>query len=324
MGNKSVDIKVILSVVILNYNSIDLMKRCIKQLCNIAPIDTEVIVIDNGSNDGSAEWLHSQSDYYVHSIYLASNVGFAAGCNEGIKKSTGEYVLLLNTDAFPELGSLDILVGYLKKHPEVGIVGPQLLYPDHRWQHSSARLLNTNSAIMAAFGITILEKILSIIFWRYFGNWWNPRSVDTVVGASILLRRTMIDKIGLLDTRFFFYVEDVEYCYRARKNGWDVRLIPASHVTHLCGGSSIRTEPIKTMKFLCTAEREFILGEFGLNAWKKYRFWMIINYSWRAIVARVLGDIERFQLYKESKKIYSSISIITPSPRDNNNIFINR
>ncbi len=294
----------ILSVVIVNFNAKELLQQCLENLFSLSLPDSEILVIDNGSSDGSAEWLLEQHLFPIQAVCLPNNIGFAAGCNEGIVRSQSKYVLLLNTDAFPIRGAVEILVDYLEQHSTVGIAGPQLLYPDGRWQFSTALVLSVRTAFFSALGITTIEHLLARLMWRYGRQFWRPHTVGVIAGASMLIRRTMLETIGLLDSSFFFFAEDVELCHRAKLCGWQVRFVPQSQVVHLRGGSSFRKMPTDTLVMRRDAERAFILTTYGQDAWKKYVFWTCVGYHWRAALARFLGQSERFSTYRAALNIY--------------------
>jgi N-acetylglucosaminyl-diphospho-decaprenol L-rhamnosyltransferase len=294
-----------LSIVIVNYDGGDLLRECVTNLHPVAPPGSEVIVVDNGSSDRSVEWLleaHIAADHIVH---LPDNVGFAGGCNAGIARARGEYVLLLNTDAFPEPGSLEVLIDFLKRHPEAGIAGPQLLYPGGRWQYSAGPILGPRSAMMSAIGVTPLRHLVARASWRLFSQHWRSEPVEFVAGACMLLRRTMIESIGPLDADYFFFAEDVEYCHRANLQGWAVVFVPQSRVIHLRGGSSSRKTPVGTMELQRNAVYEFITKTYGQAYWKQYAFWIRFGLCWRGAIATIMGNEARREVYTAGRRLYS-------------------
>lgn len=274
-----------LSIVVVNYNTLDLLKECIYNLLNFL-FFIEIIIIDNSSNDGSSNWLVGINDQRVKSICLPENRGFAAGCNAGISQTSGEYILLLNTDAFPTQQALEILVEHLEQHPETGIVGPQLLYANGRWQRSGGRMLSPNTAILDALGITSLEHTVTALLSKIN---LRAREIGYVDGACMLIRRAVIEQIGGLDERFFFFVEDAEFCHRARQNGWRVDYVPQSRVIHLRGGSSSQKNFQKSAAMQLASRKIFIEQVYGKSAWSKTAFWLAANYSWRYIACRIVS-----------------------------------
>ena len=139
-----------LSIIIVNFNSLSYLKDCLLNLHNVnIPFDFEIIVVDNGSRDGSQEWLKTQSQCKY--ILSSENHGFAKGNNLAIKEAEGEYILLLNTDAFPQRGSIERLINFLETHKQAGIAGPQLNFPDGRWQRGYNIIPSVKKAWMVLF-----------------------------------------------------------------------------------------------------------------------------------------------------------------------------
>lgn len=209
----------------------------------------EVVVVDNGSSDGSAALVERRfSDVTV--LALRRNLGFAAANNLGLARCAGRYRLLLNPDCVVHEGALAALVAYADAHPQVGLLGPKLLNADGSLQYSCRRF-PTLSALL--FRNTPLGR------W-FPGNPWaeaylmaaddhdRPRSVDWLSGACLMARAEAIEEIGLLDERFFMYCEDMDWCYRAHRAGWQVHYLPGARVTHLVGRSSDRRPAAMTVE----------------------------------------------------------------------------
>lgn len=295
-----------LSVVIVNFNTLDLLQRCLEQLKEVlTAFPAEIVLADNASTDGSREWIQALASQQIHCVLSPENLGFAGGCNLGIQQATGEYILLLNTDAFPESGALETLVEYLEQHPDVGIVGPQLVYPGGRWQRSTGRIPSPCSAFLDALGITSFEHTLATIMWPLIGHRWRSRAVEYVDGACMLIRRAVVDQIGDLDERFFFFVEDAEYCARARRHGWKVKYVPQSHVVHLRGGSSSQKDYARTVKLRARSEEILVCAMRGENAWQRVAFWRRVNFWWRMQLAGILRQRQRYARYRAAYQAYT-------------------
>lgn len=294
-----------LAVVIVNFNTLDLLQQCLEHLQKIlTALPSKIVLVDNASTDGSQEWIQALANEQSHCILSPRNLGFAGGCNLGIQQSTAEYILLLNTDAFPEPGSLQTLVKYLEQHPDVGIVGPQLVYPNGRWQRSTGRVPSPRSAFLDAMGLTSLAHILVTIFWPLTGQWWRPREVEYVDGACMLIRRAVVDQIGSLDDSFFFFVEDAEYCARARQYGWKVIHLPESRVIHLRGGSAAKKDYESTVRFRVRSEKIFFLNTQNEKDWRRLAFWRKVNFAWRMQLARIIGRKELYKRYRTAYQVY--------------------
>lgn len=296
-----------LSIIIVNYNTLELLKHCLSKLLEMKlDLPVEVIIVDNCSRDGSREWLTQIGSQKIRVLALSENRGFAGGSNAGIRISIGEYVLLLNTDAFPTAGALMTLVTYLEQHPRVGIVGPQLLYENGDWQPSTGLYPSPKSAFLGAVGLVSLKHFFQKISWPITGKWWRPCSVEYVDGACMLIRRTVIDEIGLLDERFFFFVEDAEFCYRASEHGWLTHYIPQSQVVHLRGGSSSQNNLDKYALLQFSSRKIFIKRVYGARGWKRFVFFVTFNFGVRYRICSFLAEnslmCEKYGFLKEIYK----------------------
>lgn len=298
-----------LSVVVVNYNTFHLLKCCLINLQEICIPAKEILVVDNASTDGSREWLQTLRDERIRCILSSKNLGFARGCNLGIRQATGEFILLLNTDAFPRPGAIETLVAYLEQHSDVGIVGPQLLYPNGRWQRSSGRIPSPCSAFLDALGVTSLEHIIAAALWPLTGRWWRPYEVEYVDGACMLIRRIVIEQIGGLDERFFLFVEDAEYCARARAHGWKVVYLPQSHVVHLRGGSSAQKNYEHAIRMRVYSEKRFVVETQGENAWRCMARWRQLGFAWRMWLARFTRQKVRYEHYRAAYHAYREATL---------------
>jgi GT2 family glycosyltransferase len=224
------------SIIIVNFNGGAHLQRCLASLAaHTAQETTEVIVVDNASTDGSE--LHVAQFPDVRLLRLAGNVGFSAGNNAGIRASTGDLLLLLNSDTVVKAGALDSLVARLRAHAAAGIVGPRLLDADGRPELSFGPMISPLGELR--------QKTVLALNARGFRpvTRWVERStsreqfVDWVSGACLLVRRQVAEEAGLLDERFFLYTEDVDFCATVRGNGWKVLFTPAAEIVHLRGQS---------------------------------------------------------------------------------------
>jgi GT2 family glycosyltransferase len=208
-------------------------------------------VIDNGSRDGSADLV---ADRYpgVRLIRNSDNLGFSKASNQGIRASAAEYVLLLNSDTVVLPGSIDGVVGYLEAHPEAGIAGCKVLKPDGALDAACRRSFPTPAnALYQRLGLTKLFP-KSRRFGAYYLSYLDPdktASIDCLMGAYMMIRRSVIDRIGLLDEDCFFYAEDIDYCYRARQAGWEVVYYPGATIIHHRGASTAKNRIKATTYF---------------------------------------------------------------------------
>lgn len=231
-----------LSIVILNHNTKKLLLGAIDSVQDSlrhTNLSHEIIVVDNASTDDSVIAVKKKHPH-IKLIQLDKNLGFAAGNNQGIKQAKGKYLLLLNTDTQPLEDSLEHLVKYLDRHPRVGIVSPKLVLLDGSVDLSCHRGFPTLGNSLAYF--LKLEQLLPNFkpFAGYHQTWKNfdqPHSVDAVSFAAALIRRQVIDQIGLMDERFFMYAEDIDFCKRAKDRGWKIIYYPKAVIVHIKGSS---------------------------------------------------------------------------------------
>ncbi|MDD5040088.1 MAG: glycosyltransferase family 2 protein [Patescibacteria group bacterium] len=191
-------------------------------------IDTQIIAVDNNSTDGTAAGLEKLPS--VLCIRNSENVGFARACNQGIRSSEGEFVLLLNTDMVVKEGAVDALLEFLRSHPAVGVAGARLENPDGTLQHSIGRF----PTVLKLIGdrIPVINAVVPVYFERRAPVYSHIQYPDWVAGSCMLIRRTALQRAGMFDERYFMYMEDVELCYRMRRAGWQVGYCPDATVMH--------------------------------------------------------------------------------------------
>lgn len=229
----------ILSVVMVTWNSQDHIVSCLASVQEHGEdLSPEVIVVDNASSDATREIIYRDFPA-VRVVPNDTNLGFTRACNRGLARCRGGYILLLNPDAVVRPGSLDRMVQYMEAHPQVGALGPQLLFPNGQVQ-ASCRQFPTYLLMLWEFtGLRILFP-RSRIFggWRmgYFDH-RQPRPVDQPMGACLLLRRSALEEIGTLDGRFEMFFSDVDLCRRLKDTGRDIIFLPTAQVVHRVGSS---------------------------------------------------------------------------------------
>lgn len=236
-----------LSLVILNYNTREHLRACLESVriegstsVSGGPLQTEVVVVDNASADGSADMVAREFPW-VDLMRSPRNGGYAFGNNLALRRVRGRAVLLLNPDTLLAPGSIARLYARLDEHPEAGIVGPKLLRPDGSMHLACRRSFPTPE--VAFYRLSGLSRFFprSPRFGRYNLTYVDPNqpmAVDAVCGACMLMRREVLADAGLLDERFFMYGEDLDLCLRAKRAGWTVRYEPSVSVQHQHGAAS--------------------------------------------------------------------------------------
>lgn len=208
-----------LSIIIVSYNTKEFLRQCIFSIFNTveSAIETEVIVIDNASTDGSAQMVRTEFPS-ARLIINKENLGFARAVNQGLKDNRGNYKLLLNSDTVLIDNAIKAMLEFLQKNPRVGAVRPKIISPDGKLQRQGAGVL------------------------KFLKNPEKPHKLKWVSGCCMLIRDEVIKDIGLLDENFFFYNEDVDYSRRMKKKGWELYYFPGACVIHHLGASSLDTD----------------------------------------------------------------------------------
>lgn len=265
-----------LLVIILNYRVTEVTIDCLHSLDgrvqNVK--GTRVAVCDNGTGPDAVERLRSSIEAkgwspWVELSALKTNLGFTGGNNFVIRAATSskdppEYVLLLNSDTLVQDGALEALVAFMDSHPRAGIAGSQLLSPAGEVQASPYRFFGIATEFDRGLRLGLVSKVLS----RWVAVPPTPERearVEWVSGASMILRQTMLEEIGLLDEGLFTYFDDIDFCLRARRGGWETWYVPDSRVVHLEGASS-GVAPDRRQRlpaYLFEARRRFFLKNYG-------------------------------------------------------------
>jgi N-acetylglucosaminyl-diphospho-decaprenol L-rhamnosyltransferase len=238
-ASKMIDV----SIIIVSYNTKSLLGNFFLSLRGLIEqsdsLSFEVIVVDNASNDGSAEALTKFSPLDLL-ITNKKNVGFGRANNQAMAQAKGSWILLLNTDAFLRTGRVSTIVEYMRMNNKVGIVGVHLVNSDGSLQPSCRYFPTPVRLFSAKFQ---LKRWLPWLRPLDDLNWSHdvPRECDWVPGCFYLVRRELIAEIGLFDSRYFLYYEEVDHCREAAKAGWKVVFHPAVSMVHL-GGESAKSD----------------------------------------------------------------------------------
>jgi len=227
----------LVSVVIVSYNTRAMTLDCLRALyASLGEMPAEVWVVDNASHDGSAQAVR---EAFPQAYVLANtdNKGFGAANNQALRQARGEFLMLLNTDAFVGADTVERLVAYLNLHPRAAIVGPRLLNGDGSLQPSCYRYPSPGRAWLENLGVSPL--LARHPKWGDYKKWPHDaeQNVDWVIGACLLLRRAAYDDVGGFDETFFMYAEETDWQRRFRDKGWEIAFTPSGMVTHLGGAS---------------------------------------------------------------------------------------
>ncbi len=249
-----------LSIVVLNWNVRDLLRNCLRSIYaefESAGIAGEVVVVDSASTDGSAEMVAAEFPQ-ARVVASAENLGYSRGNNEGLRRTEGRHILLLNPDTELRAGALTAMLGHMDAHAGVGVLGPQLLFPDGRPQSSRRRLPTLATAV---FESTWLQAYAPRgILEAYYAQDLPDDAVsevDWLVGAALCVRREAYQQVGGLDESFFMYSEEMDWCRRIQRAGWKVVFFPHAQVIHHVGQSSEQVPAATHIRFQRSKIRYF-------------------------------------------------------------------
>jgi len=236
-----------LSIVLLTWNGRELALACLASIERTlrapgAALAVETIVVDNGSQDDTVEAVRARFPW-AEIVALPRNVGFAAGNNAGLARARGRHVALLNNDTEVLPGCFEACVRYLDAHPDVGVVGPQLLHPDGRLQNS---IHNAPTLLGELVPRGVLETLAPRRFpskrYRHDG----PLDVEAVLGACMVVRREALAAVGPLPEDYFFFLEETDWLFAMRAAGWRVVHLPEARLVHLHGATTKKRMPLPT------------------------------------------------------------------------------
>jgi GT2 family glycosyltransferase len=227
-----------LSVIIVSWNTKDMTLGAVRSVLAETGVPLEVIVVDNASSDGSVQALRTEFPR-ITVIESTRNAGFAHANNIGLRRAGGDILMLLNSDTVVLPGAFGTMVAHLAAHPETGLVGPKLVWPDGRFQKASFRNLpDIGNSLFYLLGLDRIRKALGGKPYKDAGDPNVSRASEALSGAAMMFRRSVYEKIGGLDERFFMYGEDLDFCKRAGDAGFGIRYLPDAVIVHFGGESS--------------------------------------------------------------------------------------
>jgi GT2 family glycosyltransferase len=304
-----------LSIVIVNYNVKYFLEQCLHSVERASRnMETEVFVVDNNSVDGSCAMVQEKFSW-VKLIRNDENLGFSVANNQAIRESSGKYVLLLNPDTVIEEDTLDKCMSYMDEHPDAGGLGVKMIDGNGEFLPESKRALpSPGVAFYKIFGLSRLFP-KSRIFGRYHLGYLDRdkvHSIDILPGAFLMLRKSALDEVGLLDETFFMYGEDIDLSYRLIKAGYKNIYFPETTIIHYKGESTKKGSLNYVMTFY-NAMRIFARKHFSRNMARTYS--LIINMAiyFRAFLALSRRFVRNFTPpLTQAAMIYLGFYMIKP------------
>lgn len=249
------------SIIVLNYNSRQDTLDCLHSLEQLTYINVDVIVVDNGSTDGTVDAVRAAYPELTV-IDTGRNLGFTGGNNVGIQHALAQgadYIMLLNNDTIVAPDMVDILIDTMEADPSIGVTGPMIYYydaPDVIW--SAGGRIDWQRGTTSMIGLNEEDK-------GQYGE--TPQPVDFVTGCAMLARRDVWEKTGLLDDKFFMYYEETEWCVRAQRAGFRIAFVPSAMMWHKISIEARATSP-RTYYYMTRNRLLFLSNtQAGLGTW---------------------------------------------------------
>ncbi len=261
--------KIHLSVIIVNYNAFNITCRCLSSLIKTSSeLNLQIILIDNASKANNVQLIQDLFPQ-IYIIENKVNQGFAKACNQGFRVAKGDYILLLNPDTIVLPKAVQYSLDFIKNDNHIGILGCKLLNPDKTLQYSCSNFLgirNILSVNLFLYRIFPGSRIFGHNPYMTYFDYDKVGSVDVVMGAFMMIRQKMLERIGYFDERFFVYSEENDFCLRARQAGWDVVFFPKAEILHQQGAVS---SSISGQSYLMLHESLNLYANKHFNGFKK-------------------------------------------------------
>lgn len=270
------------SIVIVSYNTKEFLRACLASISDLyAGILPRVTVVDNASEDGTVEALEAEFPE-ASLIKNTTNLGYAKAVNQGIEASSSPYVLVLNPDIEVRAGSIENMVEFMESHPDAGIGGARLVYPDGTLQPSCRTFYTLPVVLLRRTFLGKLFPNAGPVREHLMLDWDHAtdRAVDWVIGASMIVRKEAFERVGGMDERFFLYLEDVDWCSRMQKHGYKVYYVAGAEMKHHHRRESARLLPDrKLLAHLFSTFRYYDKWGSGAYALKRERWllWLIVS-----------------------------------------------
>ncbi len=302
-----------ISLVIVSFNTRDLLRECLETVRKeCAGIAAEIFVVDNVSRDDSAGMVEREFPE-VRLIRSDTNLGFAAANNRAFAEATGKYVVLLNSDAFPQPGSVRLSVEHMNREARVGLGSGRQVGRDGSWQPSPRMFPSLLNDFLSLSGLA--ARFPKSKFFGRQNHTWEPQDypmdTDWICGAYGIIRRSALDEVGFFDENFFLYYEEVDLCRRLKAAGYVVRYWPDVVVVHLGGESSKTVKSLRMSR--AGAQLELWRMRAGFLYYRKHHgsaawWWKQIEGGWHLVRAwknRLSADPVRREKAEESKVVVS-------------------
>lgn len=300
-----------ISIIIVSWNAKKYLQKCINSLqAESSGLSLEIIVVDNASSDGSPELVEKEYPDVI-SIRTGQNLGFARANNIGIDRCRGRYVCLVNSDVVVHKDCFSLMLNYMDKHPDVGVLGPKTFNGDGSLQHSCFSYPGVFNTLSRALALdTIFPS--SAFFGKRLMKYWphnEIRDVDMMNGCFLLVRREALEQVGKLDEQFFMYGEDIDWCKRFHDKKWKLRFFPDATITHF-GGASSANAPVRFYLEMQRANLLYWKKHHPPVKWIAYIGIMVIHHAIRMFgrsLRFVFSSATRLEAANKMKRDWATI-----------------
>lgn len=295
-----------LSIVIICWNDLKVIANCVNSIFQeTKKIDFEVIVSDNGSADGSVEYLRKHFPD-VRIVENGANLGFAKGNNAGIREAQGEYILILNPDTVILDHALEKLVAFADTHVEAGAFGCRVLNPDGSFQNPARPIPTVSGYLVSALYLRGLGRISEAFASDVYQGWAgrSERTIGFQSGCCVLFRGELLKRLGGFDERFFYHFEETDLCFRVWKSGSSILFYPGAEITHL-GGQSVGRFPIKFALETYRSCYRFFYKHYGRRGLIQIRWVNLLGLGLRYGGYKLLSLFNRAEALQNRLKMYA-------------------
>lgn len=292
------------TIVILNWNGRHLLEQFLPSVMATDYEDFEVLIVDNGSTDDSLVWL---SEYYpqARQLILEKNYGFTTGNNLALPEVHTPYFVLLNNDVEVESGWLHPLVEMMDQDTKIASVQPKLLSFQDKGQFEYA---GAAGGFIDVLGYPFSRGRLFEVTEKDEGQFEEPCEIFWSTGACMLVRKSVVDKIGLFEERYFAHMEEIDFCWRAKNFGYKIMYVPWGVVYHLGGGTLPRTNPRKTFLNVRNSLATLLKNLPASQLWYKFIFRLVLDGVW-GVRAMLKGEVKiLWAIFRAHFAIYGSFS----------------
>ncbi|MBU1625783.1 glycosyltransferase family 2 protein [bacterium] len=309
------------SVIIVNTNEKALILNCLRSIYEKSQdIGFEIFVVDNASSDGSVEAIKEQNPK-VNVIENKENLGFSAACNQPTYLCKGRNILFLNPDTLVLDNALKNMSDFLDHNPKVGAVGCKLLNIDGSLQPSCRNFLTNRNLLLQH--ILPWRKLFPNYAGKLILEYWDHdhiREVDWIIGACLMVKKHVIDEVGLKDENFFMFHEETDWCYRSKLKGWKTVFLPTSSIIHFGGHTTKAIWGRKLVLKYYEGKHLFIKKHYGNRRLFIHRFLMsnllilrLARFTFRTTFNQLPNEEkkETFDFFKEALTMQMGLDSIS-------------